>query len=80
MTALHRKWLNSGDISARERISVLNLRHSLSTAYVAARGSGLTTWAEPINVNQAIANGATGMWDWLTSPTFSNLLGASRDS
>lgn len=37
MPAWHRQWLNEG----RERISVLNLRHSLSTAQVAARHEGL---------------------------------------
>ncbi|MER7771538.1 hypothetical protein [Kitasatospora sp. NPDC096140] len=80
MTALHRKWLDAGDTSARERISVLNLRHSLSTAYVAARACGLATWDEPINVNRAIADGAASRWEWLTSPAFSSLLGAPRDS
>ena len=32
MTALHRRWLERGDTTAREKITVLNLRHSLSTA------------------------------------------------
>jgi hypothetical protein len=32
MTALHRRWLDTGDVTAREKISVLNLRRSLSTA------------------------------------------------
>jgi hypothetical protein len=30
MTALHRRWLESGDDTAREKITVLNLRHSWS--------------------------------------------------
>ncbi|MGH3938587.1 MAG: hypothetical protein ACRDTG_08100 [Pseudonocardiaceae bacterium] len=35
MTALHRTWLTEGIPESRERVSVLNLRHSLSTALVA---------------------------------------------
>lgn len=31
MTALHRRWPQDGDVAAREKITVLNLRHSLST-------------------------------------------------
>jgi len=41
MTALHRRWLELGDVTAREKITVLNLRRALSTALVAARASGL---------------------------------------
>jgi hypothetical protein len=43
MTALHRRWLEVGDIVAREKITVLNMRHSLSTALVAARAAGWLT-------------------------------------
>jgi hypothetical protein len=39
MTALHRRWLELADTTAREKITVLNLRHSLSTAMVAARAA-----------------------------------------
>ncbi|GHF33488.1 hypothetical protein GCM10010218_13230 [Streptomyces mashuensis] len=77
MTALHRRWLEHADPTAREKISVLNVRHSLSTAYVAARTAGLGHW-EPrggLNVNQTLADHAADAWDWLTSPTFTDLLG-----
>jgi hypothetical protein len=40
MTALHRDWLTSADTEARERVTVLNVRHSLSTALVALRATG----------------------------------------
>ncbi|TGA91894.1 hypothetical protein [Streptomyces sp. MZ04] len=76
MTALHRHWLEHNDATARERISVLNLRHSLSTAYVAAHAEDLGHWdPKGFNVNQALAHGAAGAWPWLTSQTFTNLLG-----
>ncbi|MEU5436474.1 hypothetical protein AB0G73_24270 [Streptomyces sp. NPDC020719] len=74
MPAWHRRWLKDGNSEGRERISVLNLRHSLSTAYVAARHEGLAHWAPPLNVNEALATGAKGAWDWLDHPTFTNLL------
>jgi hypothetical protein len=75
MPALHRRWTDQADTEGRERVSVLNLRHSLSTAYVAARAEQLGHWAtDGLNVNRAIAQCAEGAWDWLTHPTFTNLL------
>lgn len=74
MTALHRTRLETGDNEARAKISVLNVRHSLSTAYVAARTAGLGHWdPKGFNVNRALSEGAA--WPWLTTPTFTDLLG-----
>ena len=70
MTALHRDWLATGDTEARERVTVLNLRHSLSTALVALRAAGHVTWRQPINVNTMISVGLGGVVGWLDHPTF----------
>ncbi|MFE7132704.1 hypothetical protein ACFVIM_17785 [Streptomyces sp. NPDC057638] len=80
MPALHRRWTDGADTEGRERVSVLNLRHSLSTAYVAARTEGLGHWApDGLNINRVLARGADGAWGWLTHPTFTVLLeGACR--
>jgi hypothetical protein len=79
MTKLHRAWIDTGAVQARERISVLNLRHSLSTALVAVRAAGRGTWPtgtahQPLKVNQMLAARAAGAWDWLEHPTFTALL------
>jgi hypothetical protein len=74
MTALHRDWLSDDDVEARERISVLNLRHSLSTAYVALRAAGQLDWAAPVNVNQLLDRDLAGSFAWLASPTFRALV------
>lgn len=74
MTALHRAWLTSGDASARERISVLNLRHGLSAAYVALRSAGLATWDNRVNVNQVLDRQLEGQFAWLRSPAFGQLV------
>jgi hypothetical protein len=75
MPAWHRRWVEDGQDEGRERVSVLNLRHSLSTAYVAAHAAGLGRWAdEGLNVNRVIAEGAKGAWGWLENPIFTNLL------
>jgi hypothetical protein len=74
MTALHRGWLNAADTSARERITVLNLRHSLSAGYVALRSAGLGSWGAPLNVNQVLDRQLGGVFDWLASPVFRGLL------
>ncbi|MEU0058490.1 hypothetical protein [Streptomyces sp. NPDC006334] len=75
MPAWHRRWIEEGQEEGRERVSVLNLRHSLSTAYVAARAAGLGVWADGgLNVNRIIAEGAKGAWAWLENPLFTDLL------
>jgi len=74
MTGLHRRWLDTGDAVAREKISVLNLRHSLSTALVAARAAGLCSWPPGLNVSQLLASGLGSVFGWLSSPAFTALL------
>jgi hypothetical protein len=75
MTALHRRWLELGDIPAREKITVLNLRHSLSTAMVAARAAGLAHWQPGLNVNKVLAAELSAAFGWLAHPVFTALLG-----
>ena len=75
MTALHRRWLESGDVTAREKITVLNLRHSLSTALVAARAAGLAHWRPGLNVNRLLARELGHAFGWLAHPVFTALLG-----
>jgi hypothetical protein len=75
MTALHRRWLEHGDITAREKITVLNLRHCLSTAMVAARAAGLAHWQPGLNVNRLLAGELGRAFSWLTHPVFTALLG-----
>jgi hypothetical protein len=77
MTALHRRWLEIQDVTAREKISVLNLRHSLSTALVAAHAAGLGRWPGGLNVNRLLAAGLGGAFGWLADPEFTALLGGS---
>jgi len=74
MTALHRAYLDKGSIEARERVSVLNLRHSLSTGLVALRATGRAHWSDTINVNRLLADQLDGSFAWLTHPTFTDLL------
>jgi hypothetical protein len=76
MTALHRRWTEDGDVTAREKITVLNLRHSLSTAIVAARAAGLAHWQPGLNVNQLLARGLGDTLGWTASAAFTALLGA----
>jgi hypothetical protein len=78
MTALHRDWLEQGDTEARERVTVLNLRHSLSTAYVAMRAAGLLTWRGSLNVNASLAQHWAGRVGWLDHPTFRALVPQRR--
>jgi hypothetical protein len=74
MTALHRRWLDHGDTSARERITVLNLRHSLSAGYVALRTAGLARWTGSVPVNRVLDYQLSGKYRWLESPAFRRLL------
>lgn len=78
MTALHRRWLEAGDVTAREKITVLNLRHSLSTALVAARAAGLARWQPGLNVNRLLAAELGDAFGWLAHPVFTALLGGEH--
>ncbi len=74
MTALHRVWLDDRNPSARERITVLNLRHGLSAAYVALRSADLGRWHPCLNVNQILDQQLNGAFAWLADPKFRELL------
>lgn len=74
MTALHREWLVNRDDVARERISVLNLRHSLSTCLVALRAAHRGTWGGTLNVNRLLADQLAGTFTWFGSAAFSRLV------
>jgi len=74
MTALHRDWLTSTDVQARERISVLNLRHSLSAALVALRAARRGHWTDSLNVNRLLLKGLGNTFSWTQDPTFQRLL------
>jgi hypothetical protein len=74
MTALHRRWTETGDMCAREKISVLNLRHALSTGLAAAYAAGNGHWTPGLNVNQMLAVGLEGAFSWTQSPAFRALL------
>jgi hypothetical protein len=54
---------------------VLNLRHSLSTAMVAARAAGLADWQPGLNVNRLLARELGDAFGWLAHPVFTALLG-----
>jgi hypothetical protein len=74
MTALHREWLHNQDEVARERISVLNLRHSVSTALVALRAARRGTWDGTLNVNRLLLDQLEGTFEWFRSPAFAQLV------
>ena len=73
MTALHRRWLDAAHTEARERITVLNLRHSLSAALVALQAIGCGTWRTPLNVNTMLAVQLDGQLGWTRHPVFQAL-------
>lgn len=74
MTALHRRWLHGQDPHARERITVLNLRHSLSTALLTRHLDGE---ARPrgVNVNRMLFQHLADTIGWTRTPDFARLLG-----
>jgi hypothetical protein len=78
MTALHWHWLETGDSTSREKISVLNLRHSLSTALLAARAARIATWGTALNVNRMLAATLGQSFGWTSSPQFRQLLDDRR--
>jgi hypothetical protein len=74
MTALHRRWTQADDVEAREKITVLNLRHSLSTALAALRATGTGHRDPGLNVNEMLASGLGDAFGWMKAPAFRALL------
>ena len=74
MTAVHRRWLENGDQEARERVTVLNLRHSLSAALVALTSTHRTPAGQPVQVNQMLAEHLPPSIAWLQHPVFTATL------
>ena len=62
MTALHRRWIVSQAVTARERITILNLRHSLSTALVALTTTYGASWSGQLNVNRLLMTELVGQY------------------
>lgn len=74
MTAMHRTYLSNGNEELRERIAVLNIRHSLSQGLLALYGTGHCTLPDRINVNRVMQ---ANMWDcfaYMNSSTFLSTL------
>jgi hypothetical protein len=75
MTAVHRRWLEQADPLAREKITVLNVRHGLSAALVAVVATRAAA-VQPVAVNRMLSDLLPPSISWLTHPTFTGLLGA----
>lgn len=73
MTSLHRKYLSGGDESVRERLTTLNLRHSLSTAILAMYQRGSMELTEP-RVNKHVHRMLTSKVPYVDSTEFLELL------
>lgn len=74
MTALHMHWLTSQATSSRERIMVLNLRHSLSAALAAVGATQRASWRGELNVNRLLWTTLRGQFGWLEEQPFRSLL------
>lgn len=73
MSKLHRKYIEGRDISIMERLVALNIRHSLSTAVVAAIGLGYVD-PGPRNINVLLHQEMWDLSEYVRSDTFSDLL------
>jgi hypothetical protein len=73
MTALQRKFLASRDVSIRERLMVLNIRHSLSCGVVYLLAQGRRRGRPSINVNAMLARNLEGRFDYVSTPQFRGL-------
>jgi hypothetical protein len=62
------------EASAREKITVLNLRHAPSTALVTAHVAGLASQPPGLHVNKMLAAGLDGALGWPGDPAFAALL------
>ena len=74
MTALQRHFLASRDEAVRERLQILNIRHSLSCGILAALCDVEVLIRLPLNLNRILFQNLKGRFDYLESPMFQGLL------
>lgn len=72
MTRLHNIYLTNLDDQIREKLAVLNIRHSLSTAVVASLGLGMVDKV-PRNINHLLQIELEEKLQYVNSPTFRKL-------
>ena len=74
MTKLQNQFYLTNDFKIRERISVLNLRHSLSTVLLASMNTLKTPNSFIVNVNKMIYCSLAGNNSWVNSDIFQELI------
>lgn len=77
MTRVHRRFLETGEELQREKLIVLNLRHSLSACLVALLALGLAE-RQPVDVNLLLAEELWDQIDYIADGTMRALLDAAR--
>jgi hypothetical protein len=77
MTKVHRTFLERSDEILREKLMVLNLRHSLSSCLVALLALDLAT-PDPIDVNELLIGELWDQLDYVRSGRLESLLGDMR--
>ncbi len=55
---------------ARDKVTVLNLRHSLCTALIAAHATGVGSWPGTLDINRLLTTRLAGSFGWLSDPAF----------
>lgn len=77
MTKVHRTFLERSDETLREKLMVLNLRHSLSSCLVALLALDLAT-PDPLDVNGLLVEELWDELDYVGSGTLESLLHGAR--
>ena len=73
MTKLHKTYLETHQADIFEKLAVLNLRHSLSTALIAAIYLGAAV-PRPLNVNNLLSDHLACNFDYVNSSEFAELV------
>lgn len=74
MTALQRKFLSSRDEEIRQRLQVMNIRHSLSCGVLAMLGDRIPVYGSPLNLNRVLYKNLRSQFDYVGSDDFKRLL------
>lgn len=74
MTHMQKRFMETGDSSIREKLAILNIRHSLSTAILYLAFASNAKPSKVLNVNRIIYNNLRGDFAYVRSDEFSRLL------
>lgn len=74
MTALHREFIETNNIKIREKLSVMNIRHNLSSILVYKLYKKNVELKDFVNINKILYKNLNGYFEYINTDAFSDIM------